>query len=84
MFRSMGIDDGGLLQMAINTMPNVVRELPSLVDVNETFYLSPNKDEGDASVKGSLSNLGVALLYNAYAPEDGGVDGDFLIRTCSV
>jgi hypothetical protein len=82
MFRSMGPDDGGLLQMAMDSMPVVVRELPSMVDVNETFYASPNKDEADACVKGSLSNLAKSLLELRLTPEDGGVDGVLLIRTC--
>jgi hypothetical protein len=73
--RAMGIDHGGLLELACSTMPNVVRELPSKVDVPGTFYRSPHRDSPANSSQCGPTHLQEALLDTHYLPEEGGVPG---------
>jgi len=73
--REMGIAHGGLLELAMSTMPNVVRELPSKVDVSGTFYSSPNRSGSANSSKCGPTHMQEAFLDTYYLPEEGGVPG---------
>jgi hypothetical protein len=80
----MGPDHGGLLGLAMSTMPNVVRELPHKVDIGRTFYESKNRNIIAKSKDCDLTNLGHSLFEVKYLAEDGFPSGYALIRTCSV
>lgn len=67
----MGPEHGGLLELGMASMPNVARELPSKVDVVQTFYTSPNRNDEANSIKCGPTNLQVALLDTHHLPEDG-------------
>jgi hypothetical protein len=74
----MGPKHGGLLELAMGSMPNVVWELPSKVDVNRTFYESANRNAKATSSACELTNLGHVLLEDNYFTEDG-----FPLGTCT-
>tara|TARA_R110001592_G_scaffold258057_1_gene521799 strand:- start:1185 stop:1316 length:132 start_codon:yes stop_codon:yes gene_type:complete len=40
----MGLEHGSLLELAMRHMPNVVRELPSKINIIETFFESSRSD----------------------------------------
>lgn len=67
----MGPDHGGLLGLAMSTMPNVVRELPSKIDIGRTFYESKNRNIIANSKDCDLTNLGHSLFEVFYVAEEG-------------
>jgi hypothetical protein len=73
--RAMGGDDGDLLEMAMASMPKVIRELPSKVDIVQTFYANVNRAEKATSFQSGLSLLGVVLCEDLYIPEDSAAEG---------
>jgi hypothetical protein len=72
---AMGEGEGGLLEMGMGQMPVVVRELPSKVDVVQTFYKNVNREEKATGFQSGLSTLGVALCEELYEVEEGFADG---------
>ena len=72
---SMGPEHGGLLQLAMGSMPNVVWELHSKVDVNRTFYESANRNAKATSSACDLTNLGRVLLEETHFTEAGFPEG---------
>jgi hypothetical protein len=73
--RAMGEGEGGLLEMGMGQMPVVVRELPSKVDVVQTFYKNVNREGKATGFQSGLSTLGVALCEELYEVEEGFADG---------
>jgi len=73
----MGPTHGGVLELAMGSMPNVVWELPSKVDVNRTFYESANRNAKATSSACELTNLGHVLYEDKYFTEAGFPEGIF-------
>ena len=68
------------MELAMSHMPKVVRELPSKIDIMETFFASPNRADKATSMKCGLTHLASAMLEHHVLPEEGGVLGMFAVR----